>query len=321
MPQRSVVPDQVSRHDQGVALVRQNDGHRVGVAVEGRRVERAVIIHFRANFDLRRKPVLPADTEIYVAGFRAGPLPLHTIKEFGSERQIIERRKLMVQIHHGAQRSRYAGEHRGIAALRKKRSIEFESVDRRERKATAGDNPERIRYVQYIPLFVHIGLPGKVPVGVEPVIPSQSRPLQVIISPGAVIDAVFHHVDAVPAVALPARASRVGELGAGVFRHGGVREHRIRKRVGHSRTNVPAHRIGAAGHADLQNQVPVEGERADNAGVGETIERVGQRMDVHVVVGGQLGLDVRYRNEAPEAHQQAISELRHEDFAYSIGES
>jgi hypothetical protein len=70
---RSEVPDQVRRCDDFPVLGGSYDpasySRRRGieVAVEGIRVERMIVGYFRANLDLRREPVLPADREIGVA--------------------------------------------------------------------------------------------------------------------------------------------------------------------------------------------------------------------------------------------------------------
>src|SRR6202035_2448120 len=62
----SEVNNDVRRSDHSGALVGRNA--EVGVAVEGRRIERSVEGYLRPDFDLRREPVLPADAGFDVVG-------------------------------------------------------------------------------------------------------------------------------------------------------------------------------------------------------------------------------------------------------------
>src|ERR1700730_4523226 len=79
---RSEVPDDVRRTDPGERLGGSDEP--VGVAVEGRRVERAVIGDLRTDLDLRREPVLPAEPGFDIAGLGAGALAFHVIVELAA---------------------------------------------------------------------------------------------------------------------------------------------------------------------------------------------------------------------------------------------
>src|SRR5579862_1165668 len=56
---RSELKDEIRREDVGVAVIRRDA--RVGVAVEGGRVERAIEADLGTDVDLGREPVLPTE--------------------------------------------------------------------------------------------------------------------------------------------------------------------------------------------------------------------------------------------------------------------
>ncbi len=74
-------------------------------------------------------------------------------------------------------------------------------------------------------------------------------------------------------------------------------------------------RLRARDDAQLRHPVLRDSERSQHARVREVVERVRHGVAVHVVVGGQLRLDVRHRDEAPDAHHQPFRDLREERFA------
>jgi hypothetical protein len=74
------VDDQVGRADHRVTPVGSDAG--VGVAVEGRRIERLVVRDLRTHLDLRRQPVLPAPRNVDIARLGAGPLAFHVVVPF-----------------------------------------------------------------------------------------------------------------------------------------------------------------------------------------------------------------------------------------------
>src|SRR5262249_10293941 len=151
----------------------------------------------------RGKPVLPAEAEGYITRFRTCPLTLHVVVEFRSEGDVVQRRKPVVQIHHSSEDFRSARKLVRIGALREKWSVEGKSVGRCEWKAVIGDDTGG-GGIQHIFLIERVHFPREMPIRTDPVIPSQTRPLKVIVSPGSIIDGISHHVNGVPGtVALP----------------------------------------------------------------------------------------------------------------------
>jgi len=82
IPLRSEVDDDIARGDDRIIPGRRNS--RVGVAVERRGVERAIVGDFGTHLDLRRQPVLPAQRDVEIARGSPGPLSLHVVVPFGA---------------------------------------------------------------------------------------------------------------------------------------------------------------------------------------------------------------------------------------------
>lgn len=79
--------DQVGGADHCIIFGGKDYRPGIGVSVKGRRVQRSIIPYFRAQFDLWRKPVLPAKPEIDVPGLRASALTFHIVVKFRAERR------------------------------------------------------------------------------------------------------------------------------------------------------------------------------------------------------------------------------------------
>jgi hypothetical protein len=83
------VNDHIGRTDNREVFVRRYSG--IGVAVECKCIVRPVAGDLGPDFDLRRKPVLPAKPGFDIAGFGAGALSLKIVDEFGVPGQVVER--------------------------------------------------------------------------------------------------------------------------------------------------------------------------------------------------------------------------------------
>src|SRR6516225_5640842 len=64
----------------------------IRIAVERRRIKRTVEAKFGPDLDLRREPMLPADTGLNVAALGAGTLTLHVVVELEAIGDVVERR-------------------------------------------------------------------------------------------------------------------------------------------------------------------------------------------------------------------------------------
>ena len=173
----------------------------IRIAVEGHAIQRLVERNLGPDLDLGREPVLPANTALDVGGLGAGALPLRIVERFEAERDVVQRLRLVVQIHHARVDICRAREQGGVAALGEARRIE-RHVLRRERR-TAGierGKSGRIVRVEHIILVLPVTFRRDMPVVVEDVIVGEAVPLQVVVSPLAAIDAVGNEIDVVLAV-------------------------------------------------------------------------------------------------------------------------
>src|ERR1700730_100878 len=205
---RSEMPDYVSGEQPHVIFVRRDRyRRRIEVAVEGRRVVGLVVGHFRTHLDLRREPMLPAEPNLGVAGCHAGALPLLVVIIFGAQRNVIERRDLVVPVRDRSDYARRAGDHVGIAAVVEVRRVELDDPGSKG-IAAGGDDAGGIGYVQHVPLTERVGLERDVKLFRELVVPGHSVPLKIVVSPRAAVDRVRANVHVVPgAVGLIAHAA------------------------------------------------------------------------------------------------------------------
>src|ERR1700736_6218998 len=90
------------------------------------------------QLDLRREPMLPADTEIDIARLHAGPLPFHVVIKLGAEGDVVQGREFVIEISDGSDDTRGAAHLRG-RALREVRRVEIEAIRRSKRVAAIGD--------------------------------------------------------------------------------------------------------------------------------------------------------------------------------------
>ncbi len=158
---RSEVPDQVHRRDPGKISVWSDCRHpagcgrraRIGIAVERVGVDGVIVDHLRTNLDLRREPMLPADAEVGIARLHARALALQVVIEFGTERDVVQGRDLVVQIRQGRDDARSTAHLRGTA-LGEVRRVEIEAVGGSEWIAAVRDDGLglRIVLVEHVPL-------------------------------------------------------------------------------------------------------------------------------------------------------------------------
>ena len=226
-PRRSEVDDHIGGADNRVVTGRSNS--RIGVAVERRRVQRLVVSDFRTELDLRRKPVLPASRDVYVAGGDAGTLAVMVVEPLGAEREVVQLVWRIVDVEQEGLLVGPASQHRGIRTKRGARRIERNKL-RAEGRAAAGDNgrSRRIVEIRHIVLVDIPAFEGDVPVVVELVIVSAADPLQVVVAPLAAVQCVANDVKVVPAIiAGPADTKRRRRNGAGILGKGGAGIERI----------------------------------------------------------------------------------------------
>src|ERR1700730_6804274 len=193
----SEVPNHVCREQPHVVFVGR-DWHRrrIEVAVECRCIVGLVVGHFGTHLDLRREPVLPAETNVGIAGSRSCALALLVVVILGAQRNIVPRRDLVVPIGQRGLRACGARDRIGVAALREERSIELD-VSRSKGKTAGGYDAGRIRTVQHIPLKEVVEFERDVKPVVELVVPGHSIPLKIVIAPGAIVDRISTKVDIV----------------------------------------------------------------------------------------------------------------------------
>ena len=86
--------DDVRRSDESGVFVPRNA--EVKVPIECWRVERPVEGDLRPNLDLRREPVLPADTSFDVVGLCAGALALDIIEPLETPGDVVQRVGLVI---------------------------------------------------------------------------------------------------------------------------------------------------------------------------------------------------------------------------------
>ena len=172
-----------------------------------------------------------------------------------------------------------------------------------------------LRHIGNVSLIHVIGFNRDVPLVVELMVIGAAQPLQIVVTPVAVVHAVSAEVDIVPGiVAFPLDAAGVGRLCARVPRA------LIARIAGHGIDErdvcpVPRNRFRAG--ADAKLQLPVFGqlESANETGVRVIVERVGHRVRVRIIVRRELRLDVRQRDIAPDTDLQPLRHRGHIDFA------
>ena len=142
--------------------------------------------------------MLPADTGLDVRRLGAGTLSLSIVIPLNTIRNVVQRRRLVVQVGESGGRAGIAGEHRWIFALRQAGRVERRELGR-ERSASAGDNgrSHAVKRVGYVSLTQIVRFERDVPLIVEDMIVGQSVPLQVVVAPLPAIDRVGNKVDAV----------------------------------------------------------------------------------------------------------------------------
>jgi hypothetical protein len=84
---QSEVDDQIARGD--YCPVPRWRYSRVHIPVECIGIQRAIVRNLGTHFNLRRKPMLPAQRRINVVGDNAGPLSLRVHEKFGSQGEVI----------------------------------------------------------------------------------------------------------------------------------------------------------------------------------------------------------------------------------------
>ena len=235
--------DDVSRTDDGGLLVRSDA--EVRIAVERRGIQSTIDRHFRTHLDLRREPVLPAETGLDVTGLYTGALSLLVVEPLQAIRDVVQLRRAVVHIgqerlHRG--RARQLGR---VAAMCAERRIPRHHVERERRSARDESDRGRVVEIENVVLVLVVGLERDVPLVVELVIVGQPVPLKVIVAPGAVVDPVRDDVDAViAAVGDVTNAGTEGGLRARILQHGRVREttdwgSRLRSWRPHARASLP----------------------------------------------------------------------------------
>ena len=206
--------------------------------------------------------------------------------------------------------------------MRAERCVPGHDVERE--RCTAGHERDRGRIVEveHVVLVLVVGLERDVPLIVELVIIGQPVPLEIVVAPGAVVDAVGDHVDAVIAAVGDVADDRAeGGLRTRIFQHGAVREQRIRDRIGDLGADMPRHCFGADRECRPGSSSSCSARAGVNAGVRIVVERVGHRMRIHVIVRRELRLDVRDRDVAAEPQQKAVGQMGMKTSPYAIGMS
>ncbi|KTT89808.1 hypothetical protein NS44R_14955, partial [Mammaliicoccus sciuri] len=187
--------------------------------------------------------MLPADAGLDVARLHARALTLLVVVELDPIRNVVERRRLVVQVGEIGLHRRRAGEHRSAAALGEARRVERQ-VLRRERRPTSIESSHcsGIVGVKHIVLVQIVGLERDMPLLVELVVRRQAVPLQVVVTPCAAVDRVGDDIDAVVAgIAGPAHATGDARHRTRILQHGGAGEQRVGGRVGDLRVGIPRH--------------------------------------------------------------------------------
>ena len=158
------MPDHVGGPDNSVIF---------GAGVKGVSAVRPVIAEFRADLDLRRQPVLPANGEIVVRRRGAGALSLRIVIDFGPEREVVQWIGRIVEVHDGTKRVGVAAQHGCVAAMCEARRVE---VQLRERRGVGARRDVRIIDVGHAIFVFVIGLERDMPLVVPFVVIGRSVP-------------------------------------------------------------------------------------------------------------------------------------------------
>ena len=91
--------------------------------------------------------MLPAQCHVGIAGRDPGALPLRIVKVFGAQGEVVQLVRRIVDVDEKGLLVRRAGQHSGIAALRRVRGVERSEL-RAERRAAIGNESGDCRIVE-----------------------------------------------------------------------------------------------------------------------------------------------------------------------------
>jgi len=119
---RSEVDDEITGRDDRPISGRCYSG--VGVTIERIRINRAIIADLRTNLDLRREPVLPAQSRIGITSLDAGALSLHVVEKFGAKGKVVQLVRRIIDVQKKRLCVGSACQRGGAIALRRVRGVE-----------------------------------------------------------------------------------------------------------------------------------------------------------------------------------------------------